>query len=89
MSKFYKIIKDHPVWEVGTILELRDGRYYPIDDLYVKDIKGVNSDWCEGSDLIENQPEWFERVYKVNVLKQAKYLAKDAARKVHEELYKA
>lgn len=89
MAKFYKVIKDHPMWEVGTILsnERESGHYSPISELYVKDIEGVSDSWCEGSKLIENQPEWFEKVYKVTVLKQAKYLTKELAKKAHEELY--
>lgn len=93
MAKFYRVVKDHPMWEVGTILHNVDEHgapspnYYPIDELFVKDIEGVDFSWREGGELVENQPEWFERVYKVSILKQAKYLSKEAARKVHEKLY--
>lgn len=94
MAKYYKVIKDHPMWEVGAILHNVDAdgdpsdSYYPINDLWVKDIEGVNERWCEGGKLVENQPEWFQRVYKVNVLKQAKYLAKEEARKAYDKLHK-
>jgi len=91
MAKFYKVIKDHPMWEVGCIISNKtDGdSYYPVHgDMYLKDIKGVTERWHEGDDLVENQPEWFQRVYEVDVLGKVKYLAKDAARAAYEQLYK-
>ena len=90
MAKFYKVIKDHPIWEIGAILSNERGAnyYYPTSDLFVKDIEGVDENWYEGAKLVENQSEWFERVYEIKLLGKAKYLAKEAARKAHEELYK-
>lgn len=91
MTKYYRVIKDHPLWEVGALLSntTNPSYYQPLDDLHVKSLSGVEGEkWHEGAALVENQPEWFERVYKVSVLKQTKYLAKEAARKAHDELYK-
>lgn len=91
--RYYKVIKDHPMWEVGAILHNIDSNgdssenYYPINDLHIKEIKGLNGSWHEGGSLIENQTEWFERVYKISVLKQVKYLRKDKAREAHDKLY--
>lgn len=89
MPKFYRVIKDHPLWEVGAILsnEQNSERYKPIDDLWTRDIKGIDDTYYETANVVENQPEWFEHVYKVNVLKQVKYLSKTAARQMHDELY--
>jgi hypothetical protein len=91
MAKFYKVLKDHPMWEVGTILSNEDteNKYKPISDLFVKDVEGLDGSWYEGAKLVENQTEWFGRVYKVTVLKQAKYLTREAAKKAHEKLYEA
>jgi hypothetical protein len=92
MSRYYRVIKDHPLWDVGAILELNgnssEKHYLPISDLWNKEIKDVGEGWWEGQALVENQPEWFERVYNVSVLGKAKYLAKDAARAAHEKLHR-
>lgn len=92
MARFYRIIKDHPVWEVGAILsnEEDDSSYCPIDDLYNKQLDNGSdaAGFSESRSLVENQKEWFERVYKVNVLKQVKYLSKEDARAANDELYK-
>ena len=88
--KYYKVIKDHPLWEVGAILqkEKGDNRYRAIDDIFVKDVKGATDNyWYEDSLLVENRPEWFERVYKISILKQAKYVVKDKAKKILKEQY--
>lgn len=90
MSKHYRIIKDHPLWDVGAILEKQDEAYRAISDIWTKELPSAedHSNWTEGASLVENQPEWFERVYEISVLDKAKYLTKDAAKKAHEMLYK-
>lgn len=94
MGKFYRVIKDHPLWEIGAILEGKkqttgDGlNYSPISGIWQK-IEKCSENWWEGDELVENQPEWFERVYEVGVLGKAKYLSKAAAQKAHDELYRA
>lgn len=91
MSKYYQVIKDHPLWEVGAILvEDDDGNYKAIEDIWTKELKGDkdSKNWTEGAILVENQPEWFMRVYPVKFLGKAKYLSKEAARKAHDNLYK-
>lgn len=91
--RYYRVIKDHPLWDVGAILSNEDNsdNYRPISDIFTKelDVKGQSFEsWTEGRELVENQPEFFERVHKVNVLKQAKYVTKTEARKLHDKLYK-
>lgn len=91
MSKFYRVIKDLPLLDVGAILSNeKDSReYFPINDLFTKDVKDISGgDWYEMARLVENQPEWFERVYKVTLATQARYLAKDKAREFYDKLYK-
>jgi hypothetical protein len=89
MSKFYRVIKDHPLLDVGAILsnEKESRAYCPINDLFTKDVKDIDEDWYEMADLVENQPEWFERVYKATLATQTKYLAKDKAREIYDKLY--
>lgn len=94
MSKYYRVIKDHPMWEIGAILSNMAGgdSYKPITDLWQKtldDGKELPNTWHEGAMLVENQKEWFERVYDISVLGKTKYLTKDLARAAHEKLHKA
>lgn len=97
MSKFYKVIKDHPIWEVGAIISTERGNnYYPIDDIWTKtdargnDFQDDNGDpFGEATNIVENQPEWFERVYKVKLLGAARYLSRAKAKEAHDELYKS
>lgn len=90
MSKYYKVLRETPYWEKGAIIK-KDGDnsgYTPLDDLFLKDIKGLSTENYVESCVVESQPEWFERVYEVRVLGKARYLAKEHARKAHEDLYK-
>lgn len=88
MSKYYRVLKETPIWEEGCILSNDSGHYKPISDLWVKDIKGVDEAWWEGAAAVENQPTWFQRVYEVSVLGKAKYLTKDAAKDAYAKLHK-
>lgn len=90
MSKHYRVIKEHPLWEVGAILTNEHGGYKAVDDFWTKEIKGISdtSDYTEGEDLVEHQTEFFERVYKVNILKQVQYVSKEKAKDIHKKLYK-
>ena len=88
MSKFYRNLKDNFLWQEGAILEeVSDGSgYAPTDDLW--DTTDDNDSEYISSKIVENNPEYFERVYKVSVLKQVKYLNKADAKKVKNEIYK-
>lgn len=90
MARYYKVIKDHPMWEIGAIISNKDDSrdYRPISDLFVKDINGVTEKWYEGSALVENQSEWFERVYEHKVVGAVKYLSKEVARQLIKDQYK-
>lgn len=90
MAKFYKTLKDLPGWDAGAILEeTENGNFAPISDLWDTDAVEDVEDYAENGDVVKNSPDWFERVYEVSVLGKAKYLAKEAAKKVHDELHKA
>lgn len=88
-AKCYKVIKDHPLWEVGTIIVEKDGNYYVADgfESHIKDIKGLSEKWHEGGTLVENQPEWFQRVYPVNLLTKTVYKARDEAKELMAKNY--
>lgn len=87
--RYYKVIKDHPYWEVGAIIKGGDGdNYCPTDDLFLKDIDGLTTGNYVEDVVVENSPDFFERVYQVSVLKRVKYLSKADARKVTAQSYK-
>lgn len=89
MAQFYKVIKDHPMWDEGAILsnEEDSDRYYPIDEVFVKDIEGISSSWYEGGKLIENQSEWFQKVYPITGLKKKIFGTREQAKATAAALY--
>lgn len=72
-TKFYRVVKDHPAFEVGAILQREEGddSYSPVSDVFVKEIKDVDlSDFAEDATLVEGQAEWFEKVYPIGKLEK-------------------
>lgn len=68
MSRFYRVIKATPAWEVGAILEdSEDGGYAPISDLWNTPAREAASssrrNYYELDYIVENSPKWFERVF--------------------------
>jgi hypothetical protein len=70
MSKVYfRVKKDNFMWEEGAILEKNgtigtSGGYEAVEDIWeVVPLKGEYI----SSNIIENSPEWFERVYPDNL----------------------
>ena len=92
MEKFYRLLKDIWCLKAGAILGTKDGSrgYFPISDVWNVEgndafTKSLESGWCEKEGLVENSPEWFERVYKVSSLKGMAYVVKS---KMHDILSK-
>ena len=71
-KKYYRVIKENFMWEVGAILEHnpslghKEGGYEPVEDVWNK-----QEDQTEyiSAYLIEKSPEFFERVYTNDVEK--------------------
>jgi len=84
--KNYKVIKENFLWEVWCILKVNESGcwYIPIDEVYKK------HEWGEyiSSIIIENSPDYFQRVYKVNLLTRTVYKVKEEAREMLEKQYK-
>jgi len=61
MVKYYRVIKENFLWEVGAIIsdKDRDG-FFPIEDIWNKTKK--QNDWISEI-IIEGQPEYFQKVY--------------------------
>lgn len=79
MAKFYRVTQDTFLWEKGAILtdEKNSSGYSPINDLWNKLEK---QDEYISTQLVEKNPDWFERVYPVDLLTKTVYKLKDAAR---------
>ncbi len=82
-NKFYRVKKDTHVLVAGAILT-RDGsstNYKAVDDIWnmegSPELEKALEGWCEKQGVVENNPEWFERVYSVKSIKGMYYVAKD------------
>ncbi len=85
MSKFYKVIKDTPLWEVGAILENTacEGKGYdPIEDIWNKHKKQTEylSDY-----IVEDSPDFFQRVYKSKLAKTM-FVTKEELKKLYAKM---
>ncbi len=79
-NKFYKVLKDLPAWEAGAIIRLNSDGYTSVNELFNKEHTG--GEYYETSRIVENSPEWFERVYPVSLLTKVVYKAKAEAREL-------
>lgn len=89
-EKFYRVKKDLPTWKVGAVLknEGEKGGYKSVNDLYDCDcVEG--KEYHETSYVVENSPEFFERVYPVSLLSKVVYKVKEEARILFEKEHTA
>ena len=84
--KYFKVIKENFLWEIGCILKLREDNtgYTPVDDIFKKH---------EGNEyitkhIVEGSPEYFEQVYRVDLATRVLYEVKDKARELITKQYK-
>ena len=86
--RYYRVIKDTFLWEEGAIITNKDNssdQYRPIDDIYKK---FEDSNEYISAMLIEKNPEWFERVYAVNLLTKTVYKVKNEAKALLNDINK-
>lgn len=84
--KFYKVLKDTFLWEEGAILkDQNSGQYVPVDDVFNK--VEDQSEYISAK-IVEKSPEWFERVYAVDLLTKTVYKVKAEAKLLLEKNYK-
>lgn len=86
--KYYKVIKDNFLWEDGAILtETSDNEgYRPISDIYKK--SEFDNNEYTSSGIVENSPEYFARVYKVDLISRTLYEVKEEAIKILDKQFK-
>lgn len=89
-KKFYRVIKENFLWEVGAILELidSDGGYRPLDRNDIWDMSEFNGAEYISARIVENSPDYFERIYTVNLLSQTFYKAKAEAKEIINKAFK-
>jgi len=65
MTKYYRVIKDNPIWEIGAILEQKDfdehKGYEAIEDIWDKHKNHLE---YLTATIVEGSPDFFERVYR-------------------------
>lgn len=86
MQKFYKVIKENFLWEVGAIIENKSGDsdnckvgYEPVDVIFCKH---EEHDEYISSSIVENSTDYFERVYPVSLLTKTVYKTKEQAKEM-------
>jgi hypothetical protein len=85
MTAYYRVIKDNFLWEVGAIIQYNgNGAYSPIEDIWDM-VKDQNE--CIIDDIVENMPEYFERVYQ-DSLKGNLYRTADQMKKMYKKAFK-
>lgn len=88
--KFYKVLKDNFLWEEGAVLKQTSeddnfSGYKQVDDIFCKN--ELTTEYIS-KQIVENQPDWFVRVYPVNLIKKTLYLCKEETKKMLLKEYK-
>jgi len=89
--KYYRVIKENFLWDINAILEEKKslgshGGYKPVDEVFIKHEE--QNDEYISSLIVENDSEYFERVYKVNLATRIVYDIKDRVKELLEKDYK-
>ncbi len=88
-DKLYRVNRATPAWEEGAIIKKNDnGDYQAINDIW--NVSGNDEfnkfmekgTYHEVAEIVENSPEWFERVYKVSSLKGMLYVVKGKMKEI-------
>lgn len=86
MTKFYRVLKENFLWEKEAILEYKDGGYRPIDPIFI--IHEDDSTEYISKGIVENSPDYFERVYPVNLVTKTVYKVKEEAKELIKKTFK-
>lgn len=87
-KKFYKVIKENFMWDLGAVLENSangEKGYYPIDGIW---LKREGSDEYISDYIIEKSPDYFQKVYHVNLISKTVYKIKEEAKEMWAKQYK-
>jgi hypothetical protein len=89
-KKYYRVLKENFLWHVGAILEATESAngYTPLDGNSIWDVTDHNGGEYISKRIVENFPEYFERVYAVNLLKSMVFKVKEEARQMLQDGFK-
>jgi hypothetical protein len=88
MIKYYEVIRENFLWEVGAIIKNTANNnkgYEPIDDIFK--IHEEDGEYIS-SKIIEDSPEYFRRVYPVNLATSIVYRVKEEAKAMVQKEYR-
>lgn len=83
---YFKVIKENFLWDVGCILKPIEGGsgFLPVDDVF----KRHEGDEYISKHIIEDSPDYFQRVYKVDLISRVVYETKDRAKELLAKAWK-
>ncbi len=84
MTKYYKVIKENPLWEIDAILIDENGCTRPIEEIWTK------FEWSTeylSTPIVDSQKDFFQRVYKSETDKML-FLTKDAMIETYKKYIK-
>lgn len=68
--KYYRVKQDTFLWEKGAILSSNSDGYVPTNEVWNK-FEDQNE--YISHNIVEKNPDWFERVYPINLLSKVVY----------------
>jgi hypothetical protein len=83
---YYKVIKENFLFETGAILKQERSGYVPVNRAFYTD--AVPDDCSEyiSSKIVENNPEYFKKVYAVDLLTKTVYKIKEEALEILKKI---
>lgn len=89
-KKYYRVLKENFLWQVGAIIECEDNDngYSPYDKNSIWDVTEHNGGEYICKRVVENCPEYFERVFPIHLLKNIVFKAKAEAQKMLSDTFK-
>lgn len=84
-TRYFRCKRDNFLWKSGAILESCSksnsdaSGYVPVDKTTLWDATNHNGSEYISSRIIENNPDWFEEVWKINLVSSVVYKVKEEA----------
>ncbi len=80
MEKYYRLKKDLPGSLAGCVVKKDGDGYSPINDLFDTDAVDEGQEIFYSGYTIEHAPDWWERVYPINLITKTVYKLKEEAK---------
>lgn len=95
-TKYYRLLKDSPAYKAGAIMKVDDNdskHCSPVSDLWDSESMVMAKSlgykpFGLATGVIENAPEWYERVYEMSWLGKQTFLTADKAREAFAKVFK-